>query len=714
MPAHRNNPRTAQLDKILRACFPGEKDGAMRRLEFPFYLLDALRLNYSPDLWSTPAGLRRAIVAETREALRQCFEQDDDEAKRKALLCVAVYYGGPLYGGLRRLRDDEVSSTLNVKAVLGPLLTAIGLDEKKSADIAMKKHFMTIDELPLLKNRGLALWVDALEQRYSAMVARSFENTPAWLRAAPLRLDGSKLLGRNALADEVVERAIGQSSNAEKVLLLFGHAGSGKTTELTRLFYQPRMENRYGGNRIWVSGEIGMNALEWRRRLMNVLGIPLNIPDTSWQLVFSETLKSRPWLIALDNCASYEFVQELAGFLPDMSLLVVTTYPGQAILLRYPEYARIQIEQLEEQEAWQIYLTARKKPAPLTLIEKDWVAKMVVVCRGNLLVLKIAFALAANPAGRDELLQVLQGSDPDSQVASLLRRFQTTSPDEVSVRATLLGALPPLAWADGRCFESLWNTDEQTTQGILSGLEQAGILTGLVDVTGRRVGWKLHHSVRAFFAESLGNRRESEHIGWRERYRIKSGRSGWLYQTTKKLGPVHFWKNHQEQALLLAAQDEKLGQPLVRGPMFWGLFPRAIQKMYRAVVNLFTRNPDLSPFFSVQWQQISLNSDIFSSERYISGYALENKFVGVSLANIKIGLVLIFLSPWLVVFGLPRYLPANLFGLILAALVTVAIIFLLLLFRLLPNAKDLNTMDAIYNLLWEAPAAAWEDTPDQD
>ena len=222
-------------------------------------------------------------------------------------------------------------------------------------------------------------------------------------------------------------------------------------------------------------------------------------------------------------------------------------------------------------------------------------------------------------------------------------------------------------------------------------------------------GWRVHESARAFFADVLAERREPEYKAWRERYRIASQRAAWIESAMQKLGPVNFWKNEQAQADILINQEEQLGVELNRKSSFWVLFPRALRQLRDSVVLLGSQEQNLDHFFSVQWQLLAGNSYLFSSERYISGYALAKKMVRGSLTTNYLGVLLIFLIPLLVASGLLRSvfseIPAHVLG-----LGGFAFTFLfLLLFRLLPRTADLQSTDALYNLLWRAPAERLEE-----
>jgi hypothetical protein len=697
MPARRTNPQTDALNQILRACFPGEKNGALTKKQLPYSLQGLIRLVHSPDNWESASALRAALIVETQLALRQGIEQAlEDKEQLRAWLCVLIYYGGVLYSGSTRVLDDDIPGELNRSDTLCALLAGIGLSAELAQKISAETWFVTRPEIQVLKNRGLALWVERLELRYREVLFSELKTRPRWSHFAPLHLDGAHLLNRAELAGEILAKAISESNSAEKALLLYGLPGSGKTTELTRLYYQPQIEKRFGQNRVWVSGSGNMSLDDWRKQLFTILAGAQGFPVQNWTLELRSILKDTPWFIALDNCSSHEFVWELAKALPGMSLLVFTAHQRATVVAQYPEYARAKIEKLEEQDAWRVYLLSRKQRELLTFMEKEWVTGMVAACNGNLLVLKIAFGLAHTASSRKELLRSLREVQGEDQIAFLLRKFCAESHPDLRERAILLGALPALAWGDLACFESVWQTDATATFEILFELEQAGLVDGMMSENSMVLGWRVHESVCTFFAKWLGARCEEEHTTWRERYRIISKRTAWLEEQMQKMGPVGFWQSLEQEQQIYALWQEQLGMPLACRPALFEFIPRVIGKLSK-------RWPS-DDFFSEKWKVLSGNSYLFSSRRYISGYALAHRFGQGSLPLPYLWAAFSLLASFLGVLGVPGCLLVEVSGHVLSFAGGALTVFILGFFRLLPGSGKWYTDTALYNLLWSAPS----------
>jgi hypothetical protein len=310
MPARRTNFQTDALNQLLRACFPGEKNGTLTKKPLPYYLQGLIRIVHKPDDWESAAALRAALIVETQLTLREGIEQAvEDKEQLRAWLCVLIYYAGVLYDGSPRVLDDDIAGELSRSDTLGALLAGIGVSPELAQRIAAEPWFVTRPEVQVLKNRGLALWVERLEFRYREVLLSELKTRSRWTHFAPLHLDGAHLLGRAELAGEILARAITESSSAEKTVLLYGLPGSGKTTELTRLYYQPQIEKRFGPNRVWVSGSGNMLLEDWRKQLFTILAGPQEFPVGNWALALRGILKGNPWFIALDNCASHEFAR---------------------------------------------------------------------------------------------------------------------------------------------------------------------------------------------------------------------------------------------------------------------------------------------------------------------------------------------------------------------------------------------------------------------
>jgi hypothetical protein len=311
----------------------------------------------------------------------------------------------------------------------------------------------------------------------------------------------SGLIERSDLQKIMQKRAVQARVNRQP-LVVWGPPGSGKTS-LVEVYARGLEEPLDHEHILWMPMGTGVSSLAqwlnaWQLRL-----VPFEIFDRSdvprSLEIIRSALRSKAWLIVIDDCHSPDLACPIIDLASDRSLVIVTTTDGQvaraltandSTLLMVPPFTLEEVERLYHL-AWRNSLS---KP------DDEQLRQLWTLTRGNPLGPKLALHQVQARGWAETLLALSEPPlpTPAGVAAELFQPLhlahELLTQKGLAAYWIRLGALPQLETYDLETFAMLWEMAPGRASDTLTTLEQDA---GLVS---RRSsgGWEIHRQVRNY------------------------------------------------------------------------------------------------------------------------------------------------------------------------------------------------------------------------
>ena len=445
------------------------------------------------------------------------------------------------------------------------------------------------------------------------------------------------------LRSDVLSGVIGKiKTRLGKVVVLQGKPGTGKSTLMAQLAHDKDVQVHFS-NRIYRANPNERTALailrDWYHQCN---GITANWGDDEYKLrqALKGKLQGEYSLLLLDGVEKAEQVLPLMVQDPSKGIVVISTRFPQICRDLGPGAEIIEIPGFTIAEAEE-YLRSVWKVTSLD--EQDSMAYKAVVAwvNGNPLALHFA-AHRASKIGWPALLALLQeppaGPLPTDMLEEIYRPLALgyeALPSDLQQAFCQIGALPELRQYDLDVFRVLWDLPEKQTENRLDQLERNFGALIQVQVNSVKV-WRIHQQA-LYYAAQLQHHQfditgKRNQTGWADRY-IDLPSQQAEFRRFETLFPLKKMRQAIEAEIS---------------------YPRPTVKDGNSSRIIKSDIPD--------WQAITENSSVLSSQEYAVAYQLYRKEKSANLwFKVGLGLVLILLIAMLVLgFAFNQYYSALL------------------------------------------------------
>jgi hypothetical protein len=337
MPTPRTQPPDiVAFEKLLRFLRADSKNASWSQVEIPVYL-KALMRHHAPVDWQKRGSVRAAFLGVILSALADLFKTASLEAI-PALLSIWVYYVVPLYFGAEHVEYVDLEPGMKSDELADEIAQTLKLPEKRNIQQAQQRiGILGHETISNLKNDGLTLWVERLEQTHRALAHRLAEQLP--------------ILNADYVPREQFQRQLDElvTSEARGLVALTGKHGAGKTLLALAWARQQAEALTFSDGIYFIRAGYFADRQHW---LGNVLK--------------SDTKRA---LVVIDNPLDEQTVEWLASLTETRSLIVVTTRMETWLRGRCAARRILRLTRLEPEEGWAL-LAGHYEPDETDAVER--------------------------------------------------------------------------------------------------------------------------------------------------------------------------------------------------------------------------------------------------------------------------------------------------------------------------------------------------------